>query len=176
MKNLNEYTLNIFGLSNKLHHFTYKLEEDFYAFFDTGIVYGGNIDVVLDFDKSDLRIECNFTLKGEVTVLCDRTLEPFEVEIDTQAKVFYKYADTTEEVDEKMFLIEWSTQQLNLAQLFYEYTILALPIRKIHPKFANESEDEKFTFSTEKEDNIDNDDSVGDNSHWAVLKNLKNKK
>jgi uncharacterized metal-binding protein YceD (DUF177 family) len=69
---------------------------------------------------------------------------------------------------------------LNVAQHVYDFINLAIPMKKIHPRFQEEEEDEddeievKLIYSsTPEEDELKEEDEQVD-PRWNILKNLKN--
>jgi len=78
-----------------------------------------------------------FDFEGSVTVDCDRCLEPFELPIEGQEKLFVKFGEEYAEESEDLIVIPFSEHQFNLAQLLYEYISLMIPFQRFHPEDEN---------------------------------------
>jgi uncharacterized metal-binding protein YceD (DUF177 family) len=56
--------------------------------------------------------------------------------------MIYKFGSEVKEIDESVMMITRDTPSINVAQLIYEFILLALPLKKIHPDYKNELDDE----------------------------------
>ncbi|MFZ9188437.1 MAG: DUF177 domain-containing protein, partial [Algoriphagus sp.] len=56
--------------------------------------------------------------------------------------MIYKFGSEVKEIDESVMMITRETPEINVAQLIYEYILLALPLKKIHPDYRNDLDEE----------------------------------
>jgi uncharacterized protein len=165
------FSVNIVGLSFKAHTFDFKLDDSFFGQYGTEIVSSGHLDAEVVLDKHETFIEANFSIKGHVTLTCDRSLEPFEEPVNINKKVMFKYGETPGEMSDEIIIISRDAAMLELGQLMYEFIVVAIPIKKLHPRFrAEEAEIEGegkivYRASTENEPPVD--------PRWEALKKLK---
>ena len=47
----------------------------------------------------------------------------------------FKYGDKDEEITDEIMIIHRDTATLELGQYIYEFIALAIPLKKLHPKF-----------------------------------------
>ena len=86
-------------------------------------------------------------------------------------KMIFKFGEAVEEVSDEITIIPQDLQQLDVGQFIYEYIVLEVPIKKIHPRYQSDSEEDeteegKLIYQSEKsEDAID--------PRWEELKKLK---
>jgi len=80
-------------------------------------------------------------------------------------------------------MITRDTPKVNVAQLIYEFILLALPAKKIHPDHRNELDDEEddldglyVYIDSEKESEESEDEDINVDPRWEKLKNLNKKK
>ena len=73
---------------------------------------------------------------------CDRSLEPFDFPIESKNKIVFKYGDEYQEITDEIIIIPRDTATLELGQYIYEFIALAIPLKKLHPKFQDEAEDD----------------------------------
>jgi len=126
-------------------------------------------------DKRETFLEAVFDIKGTVTLICDRSLEPFEYPVDSTKKIVFKYGDRDEEITDEIMIIHRDTATLELGQYMYEFIALAIPLKKLHPKYKDEvSEDDsagKIVYSSEDSTEHKNGEEI--DPRWNILKKLK---
>jgi uncharacterized metal-binding protein YceD (DUF177 family) len=115
-------------------------------------------------------------------------LEVFDHPLDIREKMLYKYGSEEKEIDENVHMITRDTPMINVAQLIYEYILLALPAKKIHPDHRNELDDEEYEVDggyVYIDDELDSepeaqspaaeDETKPVDPRWEQLMKLKNK-
>ncbi len=168
------YSINIVGLSNKEHHFHYEFGDDFFRTYGTDLVSEGKFQTDLLLTKHETFIEVEFKIRGTLRLVCDRSLEPFDFPVENDNKIVFKYGEEYKEVTEEIMIIPRDAAILELGQYIYEFIALAVPLKKLHPKFEDDVEDDaegKIVYSSkpseEKKDEGDID------PRWNILKKLK---
>lgn len=170
------YTINLLGLSNKVHHFEFEMDAAFFKNRNQ-IIETGNLQAEVDLDKHETFISATFRIKGEVTLTCDRSLDLFEHPIKTKNTILFKYGERTEELTDDVIVLERELAQLDLGQYLYEFIVLAVPMKKLHPRFQ-ESEDEdewsegKIVFTSDPESGEAPEEPT--DPRWDALKKLNN--
>jgi uncharacterized metal-binding protein YceD (DUF177 family) len=114
-------------------------------------------------------------------------LEEFDHPLEVAEKVIFKYGTMVQEISEDVFMITKDTPTINVAQLVYEFILLAIPAKKIHPDYMDETDEDDFDeegslIYLSEEEEIESDDS-DENSHqekpadprWEILNKLKKK-
>ena len=182
MKSLKEFDVEIFRLNEGKQTFNYELKDLFFASFEDSFQEKGNLKVQVILDKSERMILSEFIIKGSLELICDRSLEPFNYEIDTHQNLVFKFGEEFIEVSEDVIIIPRDLQKLNLGQYMYEFIGLSIPMKKLHPKFQEkeEAEDEnetKLVYRSKDgiKDNKESDENEAIDPRWNALKNLKNK-
>lgn len=181
MKAKKKYDIHIYKLSNGNHEYQFEIGQEFFEMFDGDLVGEGSLTAEIALNKSDSMIQVDFDIEGTVVLECDRSLEEFDFPIHIQRNMIYKFGDEDKELSEDVFVIEKNTQVLNMASILFEFIGLEIPMKKLHPKFQEEEDDEDETegmmiyTSSESEEHIEQEDKNID-PRWAALKNLKNKK
>ena len=164
------YSVNIVGLPEKTHSFEFAIGNAFFDKYGTEVVKEGRFEAKVLLNKKETLIEADFDIEGKAQLICDRSLEPFEHPMKINRKVIFKFGEVAEEVSDEVTIIPRDSQTLEVGQFLYEFIVLNVPIKKIHPRFQEEEEDEseegKLIYQTEKnEDEID--------PRWEKLKKLK---
>lgn len=130
------YNIVLKNLGIGKHDFTYTLRDTFFSLIndEESDVKRGEIDVDLQLlHNSASLFELNFTLKGNVIVPCDRCLDDVVMPVDTTAKLYVKFGQEYSEESDEIVVIPESEGEINIAWFLYEFIILALPIKHVHP-------------------------------------------
>ncbi|GAB3812701.1 YceD family protein [Pontibacter rugosus] len=180
MKKLRDYEIGIAKLSNKKHSYEFVLDDAFFDEFGKEIILGGNLQAIVEMDKTESLLTFHFDIKGTVKLICDRSLDEFDHPVDVQATFRIRYGEENAELDDDLWQITPNTQSINIAQHLHDYISLSLPMKKLHPRFVEEEEDDddeqdiliyssRYDSDTDEEGDDDEDDS---DPRWDALRNL----
>ena len=170
------YSINIVGLSNKEHQFQYEFGDEFFRKYGTDLVSEGTFLVDLLLNKHETFLEAEFKIKGAARLICDRSLEPFDFPIENTNKIVFKYGEEFQEITEEIVVIPRDTATLELGQYMYEFIALEIPLKKLHPKFKDEANEDdvsegKIVYSSGTTDEKKDDEDI--DPRWNILKKLK---
>jgi uncharacterized metal-binding protein YceD (DUF177 family) len=170
---MERYRIHILGLSLNVHHFTFEVGNEFFTKYDTGLVSEGTFSIDVALDKRETFLETAFSIKGSAKLVCDRSLDPFDFPLDFTSKIIFKYGDEDKEISEDVVMIHHGTETLELGQYIYEFIALAIPMKKLHPRFQNEEEEtnEEGTIVYSSEEEVKKEDEEID-PRWEMLKKL----
>jgi uncharacterized metal-binding protein YceD (DUF177 family) len=183
------FDIEVIKFKEGRHEIDFEIGDSFFQNFeDNELVEKGHLTVRVIMDKGANLIELTFHIKGSVQLTCDRSLEIFDHQLDFTEKMIYKYGAEEQEIDVNVFMITRDTPSINVAQLIYEFILLALPAKKIHPDFINELDDEEaevdggyvyiddeFEPESEQENQEEKEESKPADPRWEQLLKLKNK-
>lgn len=166
------YRVNIVGLSSKVHHFRYEIDDGFFGRYGKDLISKGSFTADVDLQKGETLITADFEIHGAAVLACDRTLESFEFPIDLRKQLIFKFGEEDEEVTDEILIIRRDTVQLELGQYIYEFISLEVPMKKLHPRFAAEEEpgDGKIIYSS---GSVTDDQEKTPDPRWDILKKLK---
>lgn len=180
VKRLSEFDIDLVRLKPGKHEFTYKLDTAFFDFYDYGIVHDGSLDVNILLERSTVLLNFDIKIKGVVKLTCDRSLEEFDHPLAVHDQVMIKFGDEEKELADNVFVIKADKPSINLADTLYELITVAVPIKKLHPKFADEENDEDslvYTSLTEEEQHREEEEKEEEiDPRWKELLKLKNNK
>lgn len=166
---MESYRIHILGLSLSVHHFPYELGSEFFRKYDKGLVSEGSFTVNVALDKRETFLETDFKIVGSVKLVCDRSLDEFDYPIDVNRKIIFKYGDQDMEVSEDVIMIHHGTESLEIGQYIYEFIALAIPMKKLHPRYQNESEEDQMIYTSDAEAEKNGDEI---DPRWEMLKKL----
>lgn len=188
MKFWRTFDIEVIKYLEGIHEIDFEIGDSFFQNFeDNEIVDKGNLIVRIKMKVGANVIEMDFHIAGKVNLTCDRSLEQFEQPLDFHEKMLYKFGAEEKEIDENVMMITRDTPKVNVAQLIYEFILLALPAKKIHPDYRNEMDDEEYEGegiyayidgqdSADTEENSDTTEDITPvDPRWDLLKKLKNK-
>lgn len=133
MGRLSEYIIPFHSYSNGIHEFDYELNEEFFEHFPESGIRQPEIRFKVRMVKRERQIEFDFELYGRVLLACDRCLEDYEQEIGGQYTLYGKFGSGRSDEEFDVVWIAPDMHQLDLSQYLYEFVILSLPMRKVHP-------------------------------------------
>ncbi|MBA4054108.1 MAG: hypothetical protein C0490_05290 [Marivirga sp.] len=171
---LGAYSINIVGLSNKEHHFHYEFGDEFFGKYGSDLVSKGTFRVDLLLDKHETFLEAEFKIKGTAELICDRSLETFDYPIENTHKIVFKYGEKDEEITDEIIIIHRETASLEVGQYIYEFIGLSIPLKKLHPRFQDEEDENpegKIVYSSETGQESKNGEEI--DPRWNILKKLK---
>ncbi len=176
MKDLKAFNIAIFGLKDKAYEFDFEGDSSFFALFENSLIEKGNFKVKLVLDKSATMIQLNFTITGSIELTCDRSLEVFDYPLLIEEKHILKFGEGNQELTDEIEIMDRNTVTINVAQYLYEFIILSIPMKKIHPKYADqnfEENDEGLLIYRSKADEETEESKEEDiDPRWAALRKL----
>ncbi len=173
-KDLQKYQINLVGLKNKLHDFVFDLDQAFFAHFEQKMFNTGLCKAEVSIDKQENMLETLFKISGNIELVCDRSLDTFDYALQIEQRIFFQYGEKYEELSEELIVIAADSETLDLSQLLYELVAIEVPMRKLHPRYKaeleNEDAEDEIIFQSgnevkKSEEEID--------PRWQLLKNLK---
>ena len=181
VKNLAHFNIDIYKLANKQYEYQFHIDPGFFEHFENSLLEQGKLEAEISLDKQDNLIIAHFDIKGTVELECDRSLEKFDYPVKVQERLIYQYGEEEQELDDDIVIITDRTQSINVAQYLYEFINLAVPMRKIHPKYAEEENphlEGEIIFSsssdTQQAEKEEEENEKPVDPRWNALKNLKN--
>ena len=133
MDALQEYNISFVGLKLGKHSFTYHIDKSFFDVYKYNDFKSIDCDIDVVLNKKTTLLELQFDINGSVVLYCDLTNEEFEEPIKTKLDLIVKFGDEYNDDNEDVLILPHTDYQFNIAQFIYEATVLALPIKRIHP-------------------------------------------
>jgi len=137
MNYLSQYTLPFSGLSEGKHQFDFTVDDRFFAEFETSEVEKGELAILVELEKRSTYLGLTFSISGVVELICDRCLENFTYPVESKRKLLVKFSEKPVEDEAELIYLHPNDFQVEVAQFIYEFVILSLPIRRIHPDGEN---------------------------------------
>jgi len=167
---LKEYNIQFVGLEPGNHIFEFEVNDSFFEHFEYSIIQQGKVFVTVDLEKMERMMIFSVSLKGDVTVPCDRCTHDVSLPVEDTQQLIVKLGAGYEEESEDVVIIPETDYKFDLSTYIYEFIHLSLPARLLHP------DDENGNSTCDPEmlrllDNLAPAESV--DPRWEALKNLK---
>jgi uncharacterized metal-binding protein YceD (DUF177 family) len=128
-----EYDVEFKGLKEGRHEFNFESGDKFFEYFEQNLVTSAKVAINVELEKRSTFLKLHFELKGWVELACDRCLENYRQKLKHKAEVFVKFSDIQQEDDIDVMWVLPEEHRINLAQLIYEFIMLSIPLKKVHP-------------------------------------------
>jgi uncharacterized metal-binding protein YceD (DUF177 family) len=138
MDYLSQYIVPFHDLNDKQHTFDFVVNNEFFNYFEEGIVKGGDIKVQLTVVKKTSGLHLSFSLSGFVKIICDRCLELYNQDINFEDSIFVEFGEETDfDTNRDVVILDKNTSEINISQFIYEFSNFALPLQHYHPDTAD---------------------------------------
>lgn len=137
MNYLSNYAIQFSGLSEGIHSFDFSADAKFFACFEESEIKEGNLKIRVELEKRSTYLKLDFDLHGEVELTCDRCLENYFQPIEGNYPMIVKFTDEFTEDGDEIIYLQQGESQVNVAKLLYEFIVLSIPIRHVHPDDEN---------------------------------------
>ncbi|MFT5617038.1 MAG: hypothetical protein ACI85I_000254 [Arenicella sp.] len=176
--NIQDFILNIYSIKLGEHQFQYKIGKEFIHLYDEDLAEDVSVNVKVDVRKAETMVELDFHLEGTADLVCDRSLDVYTEELESERKLILKYGEEREELSDEIVIIPHEQHEVDIALLVYEFIALAIPMKKLHPDFREEfeaEEGEQILIYSSREDLDENEDEPKEpvDPRWEALKHIK---
>ena len=155
-KSLREYDIKIQSLSNNKHEFSFNFNQCLFNYFSSDHdVSKAKGNCKLEIIKTDIMMNSNFIVEGSCDLVCDRTLKKYNHIIKINKKIVFKFGEKEEELSDEMIIINRNKSFINISKFIYEFFILSLPVKRLHPSLKNDDNINNFVYSTKSVKGID---------------------
>jgi len=167
------YTIPLSGLKEGRHTIDFEIDNKFFEHIEESEVKEGSLIANIVMDKRSSHLDLAIGISGNVRVCCDRCLEMFFHPVVCENRLLVKFGKTVEDIDPDILYLPIGENELDLQQHIYEFILLALPIKRVHPN----NEDGESTCDPEmlkKLDELIIEEDPEADPRWNELKKLMN--
>ncbi|HLN20839.1 MAG TPA: DUF177 domain-containing protein [Bacteroidales bacterium] len=168
-----KYTIPLSGMKDGLHQVEFEIDNRFFERFEESEVKEGSLTAEVVIEKRSTHSDLTIRISGAVMICCDRCLEMFSFPVESKSRLLVKFGENDEEIDPDILYLAFGENELDLQQHFYDFIMLSLPIRKIHPDDIEGNSTCDPEMLKKLEDLITEGESETD-PRWDDLKKLMN--
>ena len=128
-----QFLISFGGLKLGNHRFDFEIDKGFFEEFESSEYNNGLLRVKLEMEKQERMLTLTFDITGSLEVICDRCLDPFPLAIAKTHRLFVKFGSESQEESEDVIVIREGETRFDVSQYIYEYIVLSVPIRHVHP-------------------------------------------
>lgn len=127
------YAVRLSSMKLGTHSFEFELNKAFFESIEQSLIEDGEVFVKVNWEKKETMMVVHFSLLGTVNTTCDRCNDPVSVPIHGQYKLVYKFG-TEPSIDENLIVLDPESIEVDLRDQLYEFTVISLPNRIVHPE------------------------------------------
>ena len=165
MRKLSDFEINFSGLKNGQHKYNYIIDKTFFEFFNYNEFIDSSYKSNLVLDKKTNLIDFKFSSYGYVTLNCDITNEPFNLNTSSNLEFIVKFGNEYNDDNDEIIFLPHGSSRINVSQYIYEMIILSIPLKRVNPEIKKDKNINLENFKTNKS-NVKND------PRWNELKKL----
>ena len=172
----NAYELPLNGIPAGKSNYSWRADKKFFEKYENTEILDADLSIEITVEKSGRYIGVDCHLEGSVTTLCDRCLEQLQLPVSETVLLSVKFGSEPEtgesdlmEGDREIVYLDASDAVLDMAQIIYDYTCLALPMHRVHPD--GECNAETVRYLGGQQDGVSSDDTSSQNP-FSSLKGL----
>ena len=167
------YTILLSGLKEGHHAVDFEIDKEFFELFEESEVKEGSLIANIEMDKRSTHLDMIIRVSGTVRVSCDRCLEMFSQPVKSENRLLVKFGKSIEDTDPDILSVPVDEHELDLQQQLYEFIMLALPIKRVHPADKNGKSTCDPVMLKKLEELIIDEEKEND-PRWDELKKLMN--
>jgi uncharacterized protein len=167
------YTIPLSGLKEGRHIIDFEIDKEFFEQFEESEVKEGSLIANIGLDKRSSHSDLAIRISGNVKICCDRCLEMFFHPVECENRLLVKFGKTIEDIDPDILSLPVGEHELDLQQHIYEFIMLALPIKRVHPNDKN-GKSTCDPVMLKKLDELIVDEEPETDPRWDELKKLMN--
>lgn len=174
MREDKRYNIDIYGLTIGTHEYHVPFDGMLFEKAEAGLIEKGTGECKLTIEKKESLMTFHFEINGTIELTCDRSMETFDHPIEIDESLIVKYGDAYDDSNDELLIIPNGQQAIIIENYIYEYVTMAVPMKKLHPKFGGDSE-EGFELVYTSEDTAAESKSSQEaiDPRWEILKYLK---
>jgi uncharacterized metal-binding protein YceD (DUF177 family) len=155
------------GLSFGRHTFDFHVNDMFFETFNYEEISNCDINIKLDFEKTERFLKLDFYFSGKYSVPCDRCLDLVEIPVNHDETQIVNFGNETD-FDSEVWIVSPKEHELILDKYIYETLVLLRPFSVMHDiKNCNPDMLKQLQPTSSKTTETD--------PRWDALKMLKSK-
>jgi uncharacterized protein len=167
MKTQMDYTISFTGLTIGEYEFDFEVDKTLFEEYENEDIQDANVSLNVLLKKEERMLTFDFSFEGVLNVLCDRCLDPLDINVKGVNTLFVKFGDKFEEEDDDVIIIPNKEHKIDLSQYIYEYILLQKPMQCVHQE--GKCNKDMLERINKKEENTN--ESI--DPRWATLRDIK---
>lgn len=161
-----DYTISFSGLSIGEYEFDFEVDNTLFEEYENEDILGADVSLNVLLKKEERMMSFDFSFEGVLNVLCDRCLDPLNIDVRVVNTLFVKFGEENKEEDDDVIIISNKENKIDLSQYIYEYILMQKPMRCVHKE--GECNKDMLDWIDKIENNKESIDP-----RWESLKDIK---
>jgi len=160
-----KYTIRFAGLPLGSHQFEFHVNETFIqAFHSETDIEKAELHIRIEAERTEQTLQLNINLGGIIHTPCDRCLDVCQTSLSDSQILIYSIESTmkTNQNQDNIIHISPDSDFVILDDIFYDFIILSIPLRKVH-------DDEPIETSKCNKEMLDIIEKMSTNAHKTQL-------
>ena len=162
------------GLTAGKNEFFLHAGKEFFDSFENEEIFDADLQIRILVEKSGRYIGVDCDIEGYLTVECDRCLDMVEMPIDEQVRLSVKFgeqddSEMSQDAEREVIFVKTDDAQLDMSQIVYDYSCLALPMQRTHEEGDCNPDTMKYYSNAEADEIVSDDEAV---NPFASLKDM----
>lgn len=167
------FSIPVGGMKVGHHSYEFRINKEFFDKFEESETGKGELVASVMADRHTTHIDLEIKITGTVMIECDRCLGLYSQPVTCENRLFVKFGMESDISDPDIVILPVDENDLDLSQFFYEYILLAIPMKRIHPDDGKgRSTCDPEMLKKLEEYNIDEEKTA--DPRWDVLRKLTN--
>ncbi|MGM5629274.1 DUF177 domain-containing protein [Apibacter raozihei] len=143
MEKLRNYDILFSSLKLGKHSFKMFADQKFFDLFTFEQEFKEpKIEVDATLTKHSSFLELEIKTEGKVQLECDISDEVYVESVHNIIKILVKFGEEFDDSNEEVLIIPMGAYSVNIAQFIFESVLLSIPMKRIHPRYAEGYKDE----------------------------------
>ena len=127
------YKLPLKSLGEGTHRYELPLRKDFFVNMESSDIHDADLMAEVTVTHHHDLYDLDITIKGEITLMCDRCLDALQWPVDQSYHIAVKYGESYCDDSDELLEIPFGDPDLNIAYMLYDTVALSIPIKHVHP-------------------------------------------
>ena len=128
------YSIAYKGLKPGMHDFEFEVDRALFEAYECSEIKDGKCKVEVKLERAETQLRMDVSIRGHVTVECDRCLDDLSLPIDYQGQLLVRFSNELGEYDGEVMWLLPAEDMVDLSQYIYESIVLSLPYQRVHPE------------------------------------------
>lgn len=139
LKYIKQFLISLAGLDTGSHQYEFDIDKKFFEHFGNNELQKCTVHVNLDLLKQEDMLVLQFRFVGSIELICDRCLDPFDFPVNGIESVVLKFGGSHNNAKTDEEIIGNEQKEIDIRQYIFDFLILKIPFRKVHPDDENGS-------------------------------------
>lgn len=132
MGKFSPYSVALASLPEGKHERDFVCDKAFFEAMDCPDVLDADVRAHLVINHKNEAYDCEIAMTGEISIPCDRCLDPLRHEIDDDFRIMIKYGDDYDDSREDLLIIPYEERNFDFSRLLCDTVLLSIPLRRVH--------------------------------------------